>query len=300
MNSERNLLMTQSMTAFARTEATLDGLSITLELRSVNHRYMDMSIRAPERVREIEQTLRNMLSKKLSRGKIELNIRLKINSTSDNSRDLQLNVDLIKQLSMACETINQHFTSVEKAKVNPLNVLNWPGVMQEQQINTKGLQQTIITCLSEALDELIANRQREGEKLAAMLISRCDEMEKIVRHVEQIIPIILNTRKQKIMAKLAEFNIEHDDKRIEQEMVLLAQKMDVAEETDRLGAHLSEVRNVLKQTKPIGRRLDFLMQELNREANTLGSKSIDTETTRASVDLKVLIEQMREQVQNIE
>lgn len=292
--------MTQSMTAFARTEATLDELSITLELRSVNHRYLDMSIRAPESVREIEQTLRNMLSKKLSRGKVELNIRLQINSTSDNSRDLQLNVDLIKQLSMACETINQHFTSVEKAKVNPLNVLNWPGVMQEQQINTKALQQTVIACLSEALDEFIANRQREGEKLVAMLISRCDEMEKIVRHVEQIIPTILDARKQKIMAKLAEFNIEHDDKRIEQEMVLLAQKMDVAEETDRLGAHLSEVRNVLKQTKPVGRRLDFLMQELNREANTLGSKSVDTKTTRASVDLKVLIEQMREQVQNIE
>ncbi len=290
--------MTQSMTAFARSEATLDELSITLELRSVNHRYLDISIRAPEGVREIEQALRNLLSEKLGRGKVELNIRTQLNPLSENNRDLEINTELVRQLSNACETISKNLATVDK--VNLLDVLRWPGVVQAQQTDTKALQQTVIVCLAEALEEFIANRKREGEKLAAMLVGRCDEMEKIVSQVEKIIPTILQTRKQKILDRLAEFDVEHDDKRIEQEMVLLAQKMDVTEETDRLGAHLSEVRNVLKQSKPVGRRLDFLMQELNREANTLGSKSADTETTRASVDLKVLIEQMREQVQNIE
>jgi len=290
--------MIQSMTAFARAEATLDALSMTLELRSVNHRYLDMSIRIPEEFREIEQALRNLLSTKLGRGKIELNIRTQLNPLSENSHELEINTELVRQLSSACETISKSLTTADK--VNPLDVLRWPGVMQARQTDTKALQQTVIGCLTEALDELVANRKREGEKLVAMLISRCDEMEKIVAQVEKIIPTILQARKQKIFARLAEFDVEHDDKRIEQEMVLLAQKIDVSEETDRLSAHLSELRNVLKQSKPVGRRLDFLMQELNREANTLGSKSVDTETTRASVDLKVLIEQMREQVQNIE
>ncbi|VAW97057.1 Protein YicC [hydrothermal vent metagenome] len=290
--------MIQSMTAFARNQATLDELSITLELRSVNHRYLDISIRAPEEVREIEQALRNLLSEKLGRGKVELNIRTQMNPLPENNRELEINTELVKQLSNACETISKNLAKADK--VNLLDVLRWPGVVQAQQTDTKALQQTAIACLTEALEEFIANRKREGEKLAAMLVGRCDEMEKIVSQVEEVIPTIIQARKQKIMDRLAEFDVEHDDKRIEQEMVLLAQKMDVSEETDRLGAHLSEVRNVLKQNKPVGRRLDFLMQELNREANTLGSKSADTETTRASVDLKVLIEQMREQVQNIE
>jgi len=290
--------MTQSMTAFARDETSLEDVSITLELRSVNHRYLDISIRAPEEVREIEQALRNLLSKKLSRGKVELNIRTQVNSVEVNNSDLKINTDLVAQLSTACETISNNLAAADK--VNPLEVLRWPGVMQTQQVNTKKLQQTVSNCVTEALDEFIKSRKREGKKLAAMLIERCDEMGKIIINVEKIIPTILETRKEKIRSRLAEFDVDHDDKRIEQEMVLLAQKMDVTEETDRLGAHLSEVRNVLKQSKPVGRRLDFLMQELNREANTLGSKSVDTETTRASVDLKVLIEQMREQVQNIE
>ncbi len=290
--------MIQSMTAFARNEATQDELSITLELRSVNHRYLDISIRAPEEVREIEQVLRNLLAKKLSRGKVELNVRSQLNPLVESNYDIQVNIELVRQLSNACETISQNLAAADK--VNPLDVLRWPGAIQAQQTDSKALQQTVTDCLTGALDEFVANRKREGEKLAAMLIERCDEMDKIVSYVEKIIPTIVQARKQKIRERLAEFTVEHDDKRIEQEMVLLAQKMDVSEETDRLGAHLSEVRNVLKQNKPVGRRLDFLMQELNREANTLGSKSVDTETTRASVDLKVLIEQMREQVQNIE
>jgi len=286
------------MTAFARGEATLNALSITLELRSVNHRYLDITIRAPEDIREIEQALRSLLSKKLSRGKVELNIRTQISSVTENINDIQINTNLVAQLSTACEMVTA--TLADADKVNPLEILRWPGVMQLPLINSKELQQVVTASLTEVLDEFIVNRKCEGKKLAAMLIKRCDEIEKIVSQVEKIIPSILAARKQKIRSRLAEFDVEHDDKRIEQEMVLLAQKMDVTEETDRLGAHISEVRSVLKQGKPIGRRLDFLMQELNREANTLGSKSVDVETTKASVDLKVLIEQMREQVQNIE
>ena len=290
--------MTQSMTAFARTEASLETLGITLELRSVNHRYLDISMRLPEELREVEQALRNILSKKLGRGKVELNIRLQINSGVEDNHRLQINTVLVEQLFNACDIIHQHIPEADK--VNPLEVLKWPGVMLTQAVDTKALQQVVMNSLDVVLEELVANRKREGEKLALLLIERCDEMEKIVSQVEKIMPTIMQTRKQKILDRLAEFEVEHDDKRIEQEMVLLAQKMDVSEETDRLITHLSEVRDVLKQNKPIGRRLDFLMQELNREANTLGSKSIDTETTSASVNLKVLIEQMREQVQNIE
>ena len=290
--------MTQSMTAFARNESRLDETVVTIELCSVNHRYLDVSIRAPEEVREAEQKLRTLLSNRLSRGKVELNIRIKNNITADNVTAIELNMDLVEQLSKATHAITQHIPNADT--INPFEILNWPGVIQAKQIDTKELQQTVTGCLEQTLDEFVETRKREGDKLAAMLIQRCDEMEKIRTEVDKLIPAILEVRKQKIRDRLAEFKVEHDENRLEQEMVLLAQKMDISEELDRLGAHLSEVRNVLSGTKPIGRRLDFLMQELNREANTLGSKSVDTQSTRASVDLKVLIEQMREQVQNIE
>ncbi len=286
------------MTAFARGETNFNNMLITLELRSVNHRYLDISIRAPEEVREIEQSLRTQLGEQLSRGKVELNIRTQTSSQSENLTDIQLNMALVEQIARVSKSIAQHLPNTDR--VNPLDILRWPGVMQAEQINKQELQKNIMQCLDQALTDFVAMRQREGKKLATMLLERCSAMEKIVSKVEKIIPTILDTRKQKILARIAELDIDQDDKRIEQEIVLLAQKMDVSEETDRLGAHVSEVRNILKQTKPVGRRLDFLMQELNREANTLGSKSVDTETTRASVDLKVLIEQMREQVQNIE
>lgn len=291
--------MTQSMTAFARNESTLDEKTITIELRSVNHRYLDISIRAPEEVRESEQTLRNVLSNLLSRGKVELNIRIQDNAANESTTEFELNLNLIQQIVDATHSISQSVSNAET--INPLEILRWPGVMQTKKIDTTQLQKCVIHCLEQALSEFVESRKREGCKLAEMLILRCAEMEKITIEVYKLIPDILAARKQKILARLTELDINHDENRLEQEMVLLAQKMDISEELDRLGAHLSEVRNVLNDTnKPVGRRLDFLMQELNREANTLGSKSVDTATTRASVDLKVLIEQMREQVQNIE
>ena len=290
--------MTQSMTAFARNDITVGNVDISLELRSVNHRYLDISIRAPEDVREIEQTLRELVSHKLGRGKVELNIRTQNTVLAESETDIELDMPLVKQLAKASESIAQQLKN--SSAINPLDILHWPGVIQAKPINSEELHKNIKACLQQALDDFVETRKREGEKLAAMLLNRCDEMEQITTEVSKLLPDILQARKQKIQQRLKEFDVDSDDKRIEQEMVLLAQKMDVAEELDRLGAHLNEVRNVLKQNKPVGRRLDFLMQELNREANTLGSKSVDTATTRASVDLKVLIEQMREQVQNIE
>ena len=290
--------MTQSMTAFARSEATLNDTKISLELRGVNHRYLDIIIRSPDEIRDIEQKIRALLSSALSRGKVEVNIRIQHIVANDGDADIHLNMDLIEQLSKASSAITERIPNVDK--VNPLDVLRWPGVMQTPQLDSSELQKIVLKCIDDALNEFIATRKREGEKLGLMLLERCEEMENIRTEIDKLIPEILTVRREKIKARLAEIDFEHDEHRLEQEMVLLAQKMDVTEELDRIGAHITEVRNVLTNTKPVGRRLDFLMQELNREANTLGSKSVDTLSTRASVDLKVLIEQMREQVQNIE
>jgi len=290
--------MTFSMTAFSRNETNQVQRLITIELRSVNHRYLDLTIRTPDELRMLEHKMRNILSSQISRGKVELNIRLQQDASSTINNDIQLNEKLIGQLATASKTITSLVQNVEK--MNPLDILRWPGVIQSEEVDSNVLQQAVLDCLHKSIDEFLETRKREGDKLSAMIIERCNAIQDIVSHVEEIIPKVLSARKEKIINRIAEFDFDQDDKRIEQEVVLLAQKMDVTEETDRLTAHITEVRNVLKQNKPIGRRLDFLMQELNREANTLGSKSIDTETTRASVDLKVLIEQMREQIQNIE
>ena len=290
--------MTQSMTAFARTEATLKDTKISLELRSVNHRYLDITIRSPDEIRDVEQKIRAQLSSALSRGKVEVNIRIQHNAVNNSDADIHLNMDLIEQLSKASSAITERIANADK--VNPLDILRWPGVMQAPQLDSSELQKIVLQCIDDALNEFIATRKREGEKLGLMLLERCEAMEKIRIEVDKLIPDILKVRRDKIQTRLAEIDVEHDGHRLEQEMVLLAQKMDVTEELDRIGAHITEVKSVLSSSKPVGRRLDFLMQELNREANTLGSKSVDTQSTRASVDLKVLIEQMREQVQNIE
>lgn len=294
--------MTQSMTAFARNEVILNNSTITLEIRSVNHRYLDITVRSPDELRETEAKLRALISSKVNRGKVELNIRVQNSCEPTHTDDIDLNLELVAQLSKASDTISQQLkqNNVDVDKCNPLEILRWPGVMQTAKLDTAELHKNVIACLDEAINDFIESRKREGGKLAAMLVERCDAIEKITSNVTEIIPAILDARTQKVRTRLTELKVEHDGNRLEQEMVMFAQKMDVSEELDRLGAHITEVRSVIKSNKPIGRRLDFLMQELNREANTLGSKSVDTETTRASVDLKVLIEQMREQVQNIE
>jgi len=285
-----------SMTAFARCEANGEWGVLSIEIRSVNHRYLDVSMRMPEDVRVLESKLRSLLTSKVNRGKVEVNIRINPNPNAPAS--ININTELAEAVSKQSREV-EHLL-YNPAAVSPLEVMRWPGVIIPNTIDISALHKATRELLDEVIIDFKATRQREGEKLAAMLEQRCAGMVKIVSDTALMIPDILNARREKLLARFAELKLDIDHNRIEQEMVMLAQKLDVEEELDRLTAHIEEIRRVLTQTEPVGRRLDFLMQELNREANTLGSKSIDTQTTKASVDLKVLIEQMREQVQNIE
>jgi uncharacterized protein (TIGR00255 family) len=274
--------MIRSMTAFARSERTEDWGTAYWELRSVNNRYLDVTPRLPEEARAIE--------------KVDCTLRLTL--SADNDINLNLNLDLAKRVADATREIDALLH--DPARVSAVDVLRWPGVVQTESPDADTLSKAVLELLDEALAELLATREREGRHIHEAIAQRCDEMRAIVETVRTRLPEVLEACHQRLRDRLAEFVEQLNEERLEQEMAMLAQKTDVAEELDRLDAHLEEVRRVLAEEEPAGRRLDFLMQELNREANTLGSKSIDTETTRASVDLKVLIEQMREQVQNVE
>jgi uncharacterized protein (TIGR00255 family) len=288
--------MIRSMTAFARSERTEEWGTAYWELRSVNNRYLDVSPRLPEEVRAVESTVRERVRDRLGRGKVDCTLRLSLDTGSDTSLDL--NLDLAKRLADATREIDALLH--DPSRVSSVDVLRWPGVVRSQSLDIDVLGKAVLELLDEALDQLIATREREGQHIAALLAQRCDEMETITAAVRKRLPEVLDACRQRLHDKLAELIEQLNEERLEQEIAMVAQKTDVAEELDRLDAHVKEVRRVLEKEQPAGRRLDFLMQELNREANTLGSKSIDTETTRASVDLKVLIEQMREQIQNVE
>ena len=288
--------MIRSMTAFARQEITEPWGQLTLELRSVNHRYLDISMRLPEELRVLETRIRELISQGLSRGKVDVNMRYQ--PEQQISDDITLNGALLEQLAAATSRVETYFPQTRP--VSPLEVMRWPGVMQMPQVDADVLHNTALQLVDDALQEMIRGREREGEKLKALLEQRCDGIDTIVSEVKTLVPEIKQTWREKLLAKLQEFKAEIDEGRLEQELAFMAQKIDVEEEIDRLLTHVNEVRRVLQHNKPVGRRLDFLMQELNREANTLGSKSTDARTGTASVDLKVLIEQMREQVQNIE
>jgi len=284
------------MTAFARQEHTDSWGALTLELRSVNHRYLDIGLRLPEELRMLEGRLRERLQAQLNRGKVDLTVRYQPEQHA--SGELQLDTTLIEQLAGASEQVKRYFP--DHRPISTLEVMRWPGVLQIPQVDPEVLHDMTMTLLDGAIAELIQGRQREGEKLRDIIAQRCHAVSDIVKTMRDLIPEIKQSWRDKLQARLAEVQGELDPGRLEQEMVLMAQKIDVDEELDRLVTHVDEVLHGLKSSKPIGRRLDFLMQELNREANTLGSKSVDARTGSASVDLKVLIEQMREQVQNIE
>jgi uncharacterized protein (TIGR00255 family) len=288
--------MLKSMTAFARVEHKVAGGCLIWEVRSVNHRYLEPNLKLPDMLREAEPRLRNLMRHYLSRGKLDG--MLKWQAAPDGSQPLQLNEAALKALSNAQQILSQHFTQL--APVDPLALLQWPGVLETQSQDQQQLIEATVESFDACLKILQENRLREGAQLAPLFDTRLDAMGEIVKQVREVLPAILEKQSQQIQKRFHDANVELDKDRLEQELVLLAQKTDVAEELDRLDAHLAEVRHVLEKREPVGRRLDFLMQELNREANTLSSKSIVTETTRAAVDLKVLIEQMREQVQNIE
>ena len=288
--------MLKSMTAFSRKEAVNDYGTLVWEVRSVNHRYLDLSIRLSEELRIIEPQVREQLNARLSRGKIEASLRFKP-VASDNTR-LKVNETLARQVTDAAYSVQKIVG--ESQPIPALEILRWPGVVGQAETDLGPLQTATLALLSEAIDDYLDTRGREGEKTAAMLSERCDTMEQIVSRVRVLRPQALARQRNKLLSRIDELGVEYDNGRLEQELVFIAQRLDVDEELDRLTAHISELRDILKRDDPVGRRLDFLMQEFNREANTLSSKSADAETTKLAVDLKVLIEQMREQVQNIE
>jgi uncharacterized protein (TIGR00255 family) len=289
--------MPRSMTGFARREAKLPWGTLVWEIRSVNHRYLEPSFRLPEDFREIEPHLRDAMRKALQRGKVEAS--LSVQWEQEGESDLGINLSKIAQLTKAAQQINGLLGAVA-APVNALDILRWPGVIQKQELDREQIHKAALELFELALEGLIEHRAREGAELQQLIINRLDSVSAQVVNVRARMPEILAAQREKLHTKLAALQVELEPERLEQEIVLLAQKADVDEELDRLDTHVIEVKRSLKQTDSLGRRLDFLMQELNREANTLSSKSIVSETTQAAVELKVLIEQMREQVQNIE
>jgi uncharacterized protein (TIGR00255 family) len=288
--------MLRSMTAFARREADTETGVISWEIRSLNHRYLEPGLRLPEELRAAEAAVRERLGKRLARGKVECTCRYR--PLSAGAVPVDIDADNLARLLVACDKVAAELPAA--VPLNPLDILRWPGVLQENVVDTEPLVSSALTLLDRTLDDLVANREREGEQIAGLLRQRCDAMSALVMKARELLPGIRAALRTRLETRLAELDISADPGRLEQELVLQLQKVDVDEEMDRLQNHIEEVRRVLERREPIGRRLDFLMQELNREANTLGSKSVSSETTGISVELKVLIEQMREQVQNVE
>jgi uncharacterized protein (TIGR00255 family) len=288
--------MIHSMTAFARREGETPWGMLTWELRTVNHRYLEIAPRLPEDLRVLETAVRERINSLLQRGKVDCQLRFQ--SLARQSSDFALDLELITRLTAAAAEVDAQLQ--RPAPINALDVLRWPGVIQAPQPDHEQLAAAALQILDEALTELQATRAREGVKLKELILQRCEAVAEQAAVAAKRLPEVRTRLREKLLARLSEVKGELDTMRVEQEMVLLSQRLDVEEELDRLSAHLDEVRRVLNKPGPAGRRLDFLMQELHREANTLGSKSGDVETTRASMEMKVLIEQMREQVQNIE
>lgn len=288
--------MILSMTGFASTTREFPGGMLSIELRAVNHRYLDVQMRLPEELRIIEPQLREMISGKVSRGKLEC--RVGLNQLESATPTLELNHEYLQRLLGVAGELRQVATDAKGLTVGEL--MRWPGVLKSNELAPEVLQQLCLEGLSSVLGDFNASRAREGDKLKNVLLERVQSMEGIVAAIRPKLPQILDAYMAKLSGRLREALDNIDDDRIKQEFALFAQKIDVDEELSRLTTHLTEVRRILKADGQAGKRLDFLMQELNREANTLGSKSVSAETTQASVELKVLIEQMREQIQNIE
>ena len=283
------------MTAFSRYEVKGDWGNAVWEIRSVNQRFLETYFRLPEQFRSIEPILRERFRKQLNRGKVECNLRF--NASAANKGNLSLNKELAKQLVEHAGWINEQTLN---CKVNPVEIMRWPGVMEAEETDMSKVQAEILAGFDIALTEFIAARASEGENMKALIEQRLDGIVNEADKVKAHMPEVIEWQRNRIKDKFTDANIELDSTRVEQELVLLAQKMDVDEEIDRLFSHVKETKSILKKGGAQGRRLDFMMQEFNREANTLGSKSINSDITNSAVELKVLIEQMREQIQNIE
>ena len=287
--------MIKSMTGFAAVAGEVPGGRFALELKSVNHRYLEFQTRMPEDLRTHEPQMRELVAGALSRGKVDCRVTFAAVATRDS---LKPNEDALNALA---ETQRQILGMFDAAPLSVWEVMHAPGVMSAEALTTDAAKEALLTLVKKALDELNATREREGAKLATMITERLDRIDALVKQVTPFIPGLVAAYQEKLSQKLNEAMLgAASDERVKQEVVLFASRIDVAEELNRLTTHVSEVRRVLKSGGAVGKRLDFLMQELNRESNTLGSKSVSTDTTNVSIELKVLIEQMREQIQNIE
>ncbi|WP_423731994.1 YicC/YloC family endoribonuclease [Hafnia paralvei] len=287
--------MIRSMTAYARREIKGNWGSAAWELRSVNQRYLETYIRLPEQFRSLEPVVRERLRTRLTRGKIECNLRFELDPSAQSS--MILNEKLAKQLVEAANWVKMQS---DEGEINPLEVLRWPGVMSAAEQDLDVISTELMAALELAIDDFIDAREREGNALKAMIEQRLEGVSAEVAKVRQQMPEILQWQRERLVSKLEEAQVQLENNRLEQELVLMAQRVDVAEELDRLEAHVKETYVILKKKEAVGRRLDFMMQEFNRESNTLASKSINADVTTSAIELKVLIEQMREQIQNIE
>ncbi len=287
--------MLRSMTAFASAEADTGDGQLAIELRSVNHRYLELGVRLSDELRALEPAIRERVAAKLARGKVDLGLRWK--PAAADASAIRVDEALVERLADTAQSLAARFPQLN---VDFVSLLGWPGVLRDNDSDTEAVREAALALLDEALAEMVAARTREGERLGGFLIERLDAIERIVADVRGWMPEIRVALRARFDARLAELKQPLEPGRLEQEVVMQLQRIDVDEELDRLGAHLAEARRVLGLADAVGRRLDFLMQEFNREANTLGSKSADPRTTNAAVELKVLIEQMREQVQNLE
>tara|TARA_R110002049_G_scaffold252264_1_gene427249 strand:+ start:385171 stop:386037 length:867 start_codon:yes stop_codon:yes gene_type:complete len=288
--------MLKSMTAFARVEENHPIGSFVWEIRSINHRYLEVGFRLPEELRSSEFDLRKQVQNLLSRGKVDCTFRLKTTAASDVN--LSINETLLDRLLEQTQILRNK--APEITSPNAIELLSWPGVTEQAQIDQAELVKTARQLFDQAIRSLIESRKMEGDRMRELIAQRGTQLKRLVETVRERRPEVLSAIRTKLMTRIEDMNVDMDTNRFEQELVMIAQKLDVDEELDRLDSHLTELEDVLASDKPVGRRLDFLMQELNREANTLSSKSADIVTTQAAVDMKVNIEQMREQVQNIE
>ena len=285
------------MTAFSRQDEKSGDVTLSWEICSVNHRHLDIVLNLPEALNAHENTLKEIIRKKLGRGRIDLKLTAQL-SDSQSAEKIQINEAKVKSLLSACSQLK--LITHKSANLSAMEILQWPGVMEDEQHSQDDYTDAAKNLLKKALNELINMRETEGARLLKMIESRCKVITKIIHDVKIRREEVIKALREKVMNKLAELDVSADENRLEQELVYQAQRLNVDEELDRLGAHIEEISAILKRDEPIGRRLDFLMQELNREANTLASKSNDAETTKSAVELKVLIEQMREQCLNIE
>jgi uncharacterized protein (TIGR00255 family) len=288
--------MIRSMTGFARRERQGPWGTLACELRTVNHRYLEVSLRLPEELRSLDNEIRQIIAGALRRGKVDANVYLK--SAGGTQRSLELDTQLLDELAARVDEVRGRIKDL--APVNPIDLLRWPGIVREGEIDLAPVIAAALELAREALNELNETRLREGQRIRELLLTRCAAMRAQAQTVKARLPEVSQRVRDRIKDRITQLGLTPDSDRLEQELVLYAHKMDVDEELDRLAGHLDEVEAALASSDPAGRRLDFLMQELNREANTLSSKSQDAETTKAAVDMKVTIEQMREQIQNIE